>query len=843
MRYAALPLLLFSLVSVALAGGRDLTVPTVGAAAYPHFGPAVATNGSSFVTVWSMDAGAGGFHVFASVADGQGKTMSSGAVHLLSGNSIYSVQVISFGDNYLLSWTDERDLSSHAAEITPALQIVRSFILPARGRLAWNGTNLLLVAPSPRYRGYLLNRDGTIVRDDVQVLGAGSQFDVAAAGADFVVLTWGQSGVTVARLSPVGAPRAPQMVTVDSASTNLNEPRPTSAAIASLGNEVVVAWTRSVYGDNFAPQELWTAAIQPDGAITRTKLPTGSEAGTDRVILAPNGNSYLLFALIGRKNPYGRPYPASQVVFRLDRTASPIDNQPQLITDIDSRFITAVAVANAVAYAAILQSPLANLGRSFHRVIAYSFPVEQATNQSPEEVLSILPRRQSTQAIATDGVGYLGVWTEQTTERDYVSAGRIASNGTPLDTTSVELTLSGGTTGGHDVAFGGSTYLVIWVDKFTLFARRITELGVILDPTPITISNKVEPSGVVAIWNSRDFLVAWSQAGRIYGTFVGTDGNFAPVHVLSAETPSFSGGVPAVHRDPDVAWDGSHYLLVWNSTAPTGIICTCPPPPIDLYAGILAGDANPLGSAMIVESNAKRIRVASSGSDFLALEETYTGISVRMMSANGAALRIEPPRSIFEWPFGVESEVSFDGNDYIIAWRYGIWTLSPWRLGTTWIASDGAAFDRRMAETLLPEIGPPSIAAKNPAETLVALSEIPSSIGTARIRGYFVSEMAPMPERPAPPANVTAINTPAGVIVSWSSPPSNVDGYVFEASYSWSPGTFTRTGVITKPVTTSTLQSNQMVAVRVLAYGAGGTSDPSPIVRVLDVSRRRAARP
>src|ERR1700680_529259 len=141
MRTAALSLLLCSLACASAFGaGRDLTAPVVGTAAYPVSIPVVASNGTTFLTLWRMDLFGGGQHIYGSIADGDGRVLTPTALRVVPFVNPSSLQLIATGSTYLAICD-----GSAAAEISSDGKILRTLTLPYAHRAAWNGRNFLLL--------------------------------------------------------------------------------------------------------------------------------------------------------------------------------------------------------------------------------------------------------------------------------------------------------------------------------------------------------------------------------------------------------------------------------------------------------------------------------------------------------------------------------------------------------------------------------------------------------------------------------------------------------------------------------------------------------------------------
>jgi len=119
------------------------------------------------------------------------------------------------------------------------------------------------------------------------------------------------------------------------------------------------------------------------------------------------------------------------------------------------------------------------------------------------------------------------------------------------------------------VAWDGRHYLVVWqsnrqdLDDYNVFGARISPDGRVLDPKGFVISTA--PSNQLFLdlaWGREEYLAVWQDLRsrtrwEIYGARIRSDGT-----VLDAQGISIAVG-ERNHRHPQVAWDGTNFLVVW----------------------------------------------------------------------------------------------------------------------------------------------------------------------------------------------------------------------------------------------------------------------------------------
>src|ERR1051325_1947958 len=182
-------------------------------------------------------------------------------------------------------------------------------------------------------------------------------------------------------------------------------------------------------------------------------------------------------------------------------------------------------------------------------------------------------------AIASDGDGFLGVWTDGSRG---IAAMRFRADGSPFDAASFVVAPLGQ---GAAVAFGGGRYLVVWMgENLALFACFVGSDGSMSEPFPVSQRSAFrKPS--VAFEGSRfliagaGFVVILDSDGRILATDIPLPLN-GPVRIAAGslavdeDAKGISGAFPGGSRsfviaagdarEPRVAFDGRRWLVVWR---------------------------------------------------------------------------------------------------------------------------------------------------------------------------------------------------------------------------------------------------------------------------------------
>ncbi len=128
-------------------------------------------------------------------------------------------------------------------------------------------------------------------------------------------------------------------------------------------------------------------------------------------------------------------------------------------------------------------------------------------------------------AVAFDGVNYLVTWVDfYGNLAGYalnISVARVTPAGTVLDPNGIGITGGGwyGNRGWPSLAFGGSTYLVVWIDGGVVRGARLTRDGSVLDPGGFAMSSSGARFPVNA-FDGTNYLAVWDNSVDVLGTRV-----------------------------------------------------------------------------------------------------------------------------------------------------------------------------------------------------------------------------------------------------------------------------------------------------------------------------------
>ncbi|GEM_PF-2796881 len=225
-------------------------------------------------------------------------------------------------------------------------------------------------------------------------------------------------------------------------------------------------------------------------------------------------------------------------------------------------------------------------------------------------------------------------------------------------------------------AFDGTNYVVTWSDRrsglYRVYAARVSPDGTILDPEGVLVTSgsSLDQTEPAIAWNGTHYLVVWTE---LVTTFTDIKAmRLTPTLARVDASPITLCNLDLDQNAPAVAWNGTHFLVVWvdyrNAVAP------------NYYCDIRGARVSATGvvsnlSSAICNFNNNQFApaVAACGSNFLVAWEDYRTngapvIYYNRVTGDGAVLDsngIMAPAIAY---YNVQPSVASDGTNYLIVW-------------------------------------------------------------------------------------------------------------------------------------------------------------------------------
>jgi hypothetical protein len=520
--------------------------------------PAIASNGDNFLIAWSDEIDISSDDIKGARLDGATGTVLAPGVFSVCADleDQYYPAVASDGTDYLVAWVDDRN------------ETVSDYDIYAT-RVEGNS-------------GTVLDGDGFVVCEAIDY-----QYDpsVASNGTHYLV-AWEDERDEAVNERDVYAAR------IEGASGTVVDPggfvvaagtaEESGAGVASDGADFFVVWGETL--DSFYGDILGTRILAADATLLDD--PPIELVGTSYIGATPsgidsNGTEYLVAGSV-------LFYYQGIVVQRVSAAdGSVLDPDGiHLITTINAQYGPAVACIGSSCLLAWMDT------RNFETggydiygaridvagtAINVLDPSGIAISQGPE--WDYYPR------VATDGTDYLVAWSGHTEvfsfdemDGDIFGARVQASDGAVLDTDPIVICDVAGRQIYPDVASNGTNYLVAWIDYRDstdsleveeVYATLVTSGGSVVAPDGDYVSlssNSFSLPGMVSVAsNGQHYLIAWQDNRNegttdedIYAARVdGTDGTVIDVDGLPVSQYEDE------QRYPAVVGNGSDYLVAW----------------------------------------------------------------------------------------------------------------------------------------------------------------------------------------------------------------------------------------------------------------------------------------
>lgn len=612
-------LILLSLIPTALFAiwqpEVQATVPFPGPAALSQHSPAVASDGESWLVVWTHQG-----KILGALVRPDGSLQSSIPIVIDEDGNAANPAVIWNGERYLVVWRSaffylRAQWVSREGETIGGLIAAGDNSLGYGPSLASNGSETLVLGWQSN--GMIVRRDGSKVPVPQQSLGF-RPTDVASDGESFFIV--GNGGehpypLWIARVSASGEilwrrslPLRLQNSSIVWTGTNFlvlgraDDTSPLAVRVSTAGDAI---------GEPFA--------IAGPRALGRVSL---ERAGGGSVLATWEIDGGLVRLL--RIEP-------NDVVLEEDAAR---DGFHPALAGADGAHLLVWAGAEAILH---------------QRVTASGDPLEEP------RLTAWSARDQGRPAVVATDAGFFAAWEERGELGARVVAGPLRARPTV-----VQAAVASSQMYQFDpaLASSGDVVAVLWKDGGQAAAQRFTPHGVSLDQEPIELgpltSSYYPNEMVAAAWTGRYFLLAWSSpTGLQYvrmtreGIVLDAEPMVVPQSARSAGSTDFRA---LAQVEPNFSVGHDQLFLAWQSSLSVGlcmILCPAPPPPPRIEGVRLDEEGMILDSSPIVLSPGEGSgefdpEVASDGESFLVLWDDGTVIQGARVSTAGTVEPVPP---------------------------------------------------------------------------------------------------------------------------------------------------------------------------------------------------------
>jgi hypothetical protein len=581
----------------------DASLELSGLASEDQSLPAVAFDGTGFLVAMQEEVGGLSADVYVSRLDADGELQSS--FPLAAAEDAEERPAISFdGTNYLVVWEAEA-ASFGPVRVRGARVSTQGTVLDPLGKtltpqdqryvrpdLTFDGTNYLLAyesgdieTPGP-ITAVRVSKSGALVGAAFPVGASGARWPAAAFdGANFRV-SWSDGQLKTARVKSNGQVLDAPAVTVS------NDASAVESAIAVGGSQALVVWSGapsvSISGRRLVANG---TTVGSRFQISRGPNPQGDSA------IAFDGTNYLVAwedlrrgtsdIYVGRVTPQGQ---------RLDGAGIPVPSgrgtsmrYPQLAFNGQRYLLT--WLDGSAAQAGVTGALIDPSGA----IVADGIKIRRSVNL------------QSTPKLASNGSEFLVAWTESRGGPNRVYARRVSAAGVPVGaTTGFRVNAATGVL--PAVGFDGSNYVVAWSGAFTgvfaatIFGARVRPDGVVLDPTPFTVSpTDGSAYGVTIASNGSSVLYTWEEVSKfesdVLSSLRGVDGQpIGPVGTPVAITSRSE-------RSPVAVSSSSGYLIFWKDNFEAPLVPRVRATRVNAEGAILDGEGFNVGQSTVRSFN------------------------------------------------------------------------------------------------------------------------------------------------------------------------------------------------------------------------------------------------
>lgn len=538
-----------------------LTGPEYGIPRASIASPAVASNGSSFLAAWIETSQSRAPEIAVQRLD-HASDPTAVAVPIVTGSDLAhaSLDLVWTGTSYLLVWSAEGVLHSLRLDeegrprVGSARQLGYGYLAPM---VATNGSETLILAYDASGTNTVLLSLGAgdeITHQSVLLTTGAFNRDIAATSGGFVVTLCDYTGLYFIRIGRDGMQldAAPQPLMLARGTTGPDY-RPATASVASHGSSTLVLWSAHA-GDD--PADLFFSLIPLTGPASIPRSVPHSVSAIQSVDLASDPIGFTALLTSGPMSFIDYQKDSRIESVSLDMAGSPRATATVVDDPISYESQGRIA-ANAFGYGVIWAGSQYGVGI---RLLGFTSPV--LGGASPV-VLSRAVREQVQPAIASDGIGFLTAWLEQSQDSQKIKALLLDRFGVPAGSVQTLMDRPYSYATAPRVIYGHGVYLVAWTVDSALWGMRITLSGTLIDTIPFRISDpQLQYSDFDFTVTGQGFFVVWSKEGRIRGAHISPQGVGSSFPLTEDAPDGFLGDQTA----PRIAFNQGSFVLVYDST-------------------------------------------------------------------------------------------------------------------------------------------------------------------------------------------------------------------------------------------------------------------------------------
>jgi hypothetical protein len=282
---------------------------------------------------------------------------------------------------------------------------------------------------------------------------------------------------------------------------------------------------------------------------------------------------------------------------------------------------------------------------------------------------------------AFDGRQWLVVWSSSSGDQLYAT--RVSADGTVLDRDALPLTDSFSSPDfAVDVASTGDGFRVVWSRRISdgvchIFSARVSAAGTVLDPGGVPlIAGAACDSGPQLAFDGTQYLLVWTRATGTFTSSGVRGARLTPAgQLLDPDGFPIGDSTGSRRYSPGVAFDGTRFTVVWSAISGTGLSSTA-----RIYAARVTPAGQVLDTAIPISGSGRYdVRPAIAAGAGRLLVTWTSSPEVRYESDHDVrAARLDTRGAVLD-PGGFavaagpaqqeDSSAAFDGERFVVGWR------------------------------------------------------------------------------------------------------------------------------------------------------------------------------